>query len=733
MKTRKIIFFAGFALFGLLASGLFLIAQTDEAEDDERPKRDLRLRPLAHGLQWSSGLNPADIKPPRVEKIGVPTIRTEGVKTFGIAYDIKMDVDTTEYPLHLSIPLPKEALADPGNILFLKVSGDGDETLLFPSAVDEENARATLILRSFSKIIPCSWEITYHRAVIEGTMTMKEDAEELPESIYFDMSCPQTHSGVKANFVQVVDGLGPFKFFMPLPSTHFGTYVFQRIIGYSSTFIFSGDPIVSSPLHIDGSSPVYHVTLNVIPVTTKMEGLVVDLDGNPQEDVRIHLSGPYKVTYKTRSRDGGRYLIEIVGMTDPRVSMTEDMPCTLIDPEDMTCEPAKLTVTLTAGRTFRENLVYDPKGEIRGYIRDKFKNSLERATIEVTTSRGETIIREVGSPFHIEDLPVGETTVTVTCEKGVHQETKTIDVSCKAPGAVGDFHHFELGCSGEIRGHIRDKDGNNLVRATIEVTTPQGETFAWEVDGPYHIEDLPVGEITVTAVCPGGGGSQSRTVRLACDMADSEKADTDFVLDCDPGTLFHINHSGIFSSEGAMYNIQASAGAEFTLALPDGQTEAEVDVVYTVEQHLKNNPGGAVRILSITPQSYVLTAVLRWRVEKSTNRDGVDEYTFGAEIIDRETAKIVVVTRDRDGEPVEWNMEGVGNAVDLCFPQTWFQVRKGKDIDEFPFSEKSASSDSMPHALIGISQTRPDAPKFDDSDNQVESKIRIDMQVRSKD
>ncbi len=31
-----------------------------------------------------------------------------------------------------------------------------------------------------------------------------------------------------------------------------------------------------------------------------------------------------------------------------------------------------------------------------------------------------------------------------------------------------------------------------------------------------------------------------------------------------------------------------------------------------------------------------------------------------------------------------------------------------------------------------LSQTRPDAPRFDDSDNQAQSKIRIDMQIRSK-
>jgi len=812
MKKRKTIFCAVFTLFLFLAFGLFLIAQTDEAKDDERPKRDWQLRPLAQGLQWSSGLNPATIQPPRVQKIAVPPIRTQGIKTFGIAYDIQMDAGIAEYPLHIVFPLPKEALTDPEKILFLKISGEGEETLLFPSAVDEENARATLLIRSFSKIVPCSWDTPFHQAIIEGTMTMKEEAEEDPGRIYFDMTCKQTHSGEYANFVQETDGLGPFKFFMPLPAGHFGSYVFQRIIGFTSNFIFIGDPRITPPLNIDGRSSTYNVTLNVIPATTRMEGRVVDGNGNPLEGVRIAVAGPYNVTFRTRSREGGRYFIDYIGMTDTRKAMTESMVCTLTNPEDKECDPITLTLNLTAGQTYREDLVYHPQGEIRGYIRDKWGNELDRAFIEVKPSRGEIITQEVGSPYRIEHIPVGEATVTVTCPSEVHQQTRTIDIACNIPGfsveftnfeleCSGEIHgsirdkwgnemeratleikpsqgetiirevgspyriddipvgeatvtaicpanihrqtktvsitceppgskkdetDFELECSGEIRGFIRDKDGTNLERVTLEIRPSLGNTIIREVGSPYHVEDIPIGEATVTAVCPEGPGRQSKKVQIRCEGPDSAKADTHFVLDCATGMVFRIHNAGDFTSMGHLYNITASTSKDFTLPLPKGESEAEVDVTYTVEHKLEANAVGPPHIISINPSSYALNAVIRWRVEKHEKSNGVDEYIFSGEIVHHETREIKTVYDSGSGlDPIlNFDFAGVPALIDQLVWSLSYSVRKGEGVDEFPFAKTEELSHTMPQGIIG-SQGQ--------AENRSRSTIRIEISGRTND
>ena len=164
-------------------------------------------------------------------------------------------------------------MADADRVVFIKLSG-GKEELLFPSAIDKENARATLLLRSFSTIVVGTMESRYQQIVIEGVVMMTEEAEEEPAGIYFDMTSRETSSGESANFVYETDGLEQFYFKQLFPSTLFGSYVFHRIIGFSYNFIFAGDPLVTSPVIIDGSKSTIGVSLNVIPVTTRMEGRV---------------------------------------------------------------------------------------------------------------------------------------------------------------------------------------------------------------------------------------------------------------------------------------------------------------------------------------------------------------------------------------------------------------------------------------------------------------------------
>jgi len=252
--------------FFLVLSVLFFVSPTNAGDVPE-------LKKLVHGLQWSPGRNSPDLKPPLVQKTAVPPIHAKGVKTFGVAYEITMEAQAPRYPLLISFPLPAAAMADADRVVFIKLSG-GKEELLFPSAIDKENARATLLLRSFSTIVVGTMESRYQQIVIEGVVMMTEEAEEEPAGIYFDMTSRETSSGESANFVYETDGLEQFYFKQLFPSTLFGSYVFHRIIGFSYNFIFAGDPLVTSPVIIDGSKSTIGVSLNVIPVTTRMEGRV---------------------------------------------------------------------------------------------------------------------------------------------------------------------------------------------------------------------------------------------------------------------------------------------------------------------------------------------------------------------------------------------------------------------------------------------------------------------------
>jgi len=790
--------------FFLVLSALFFVSPTHAGDVPE-------LKKLVHGLQWSPGRNSPDLKPPLVKKTAVPSIRAKGVKTFGVAYEITMEEKAPRYPLLISFPLPAGAMAEVDRIVFVKLSG-GKEELLFPSTVDKESMRATLLVRSFSTIVVGTMESRYQQIVIEGVVMMTEEAEEEPAGIFFDMTSRETSSGESANFVYETNGLEKFYFKQLFPSTLFGSYVFHRIVGFSHNFLFAGDPRVTPPVIIDGSKSTVGVSLNVIPVTTRMEGRVVDRDGNPLEGVRIELSGPYNITYRTRSREGGRYFKDYIGMTDPRISMTESMACTLTNPEDKDCPPVKLTLKLTAGKTYREDLVYHPQGEIRGYIRDKWRNELEGATIEVRTSRGETITREVSSPYLIEYVPVGEATVTVTCAAGVHKQTKTVDVACKIPGISEDFTNFELDCAGtirglvrdrfgnelkqvsikvrpsqnetitrrvdspfeisdipvgeatitatcaagvhqqtqtvdiscdapgskggdieyeldccgEIRGHVRDKDGADLKGATIQVKPAGGKTITREVSGTYHITNIPVGEAVVTATCPDGQGRESIKVRINCKAPDSAVPDTDFTLDCESGMTFRIRNTGNLESKGYLYNITGSTNAEFTLYLPKGESEAEVEATYPVQYVLEANAVGPARIVSISPSSFTLDTRIRWRVEKHEKNNGVTEYLFSGEAVHHDTQDIVVVYDSGSGLDPITNLDftGVSAPADQMLDPMSFVVRQGADGHEFPFARRRDRSDSMPQGVIGTQgNTR----------NRYRNEIRIDLAGESRD
>ena len=60
--------------------------------------------------------------------------------------------------------------------------------------------------------------------------------------------------------------------------------------------------------------------------------------------------------------------------------------------------------------------------------------------------------------------------------------------------------------------------------------------------------------------------------------------------------------------------------------------------------------------------------------------------------------------------PMEWDMEGIAAAIDLTISRGGVTVRKGAEINEFPFVESDQYTSTLPQALIGISQLNPANP-----------------------
>jgi len=604
-----------------------------------KPKslKKIEMMPLQKGISWHPGRNGETVKAPHVQEVGVPAVRTPGLKLLGKAYQLNMET-TPPFPVTISFPLPDTIKGQYERLVFLKIS-NGKEMIVFPNTIDRQNQCATIMARSFSTYAPSIWDIDYILAHVEGEMVMNVKSEEDPEQIYYDMTCRKTRSGEYANFVQVTDGLGPFNFSMPLPVSHYGSYIFQRIIGYSDNFLFSGNPAVSPPLNINGKSSTYHINLKVIPTTSRMEGRVVDDEDNPMEGIEIKLFGPDGVDYNTRSHDGGRFCIDTIGLTDPRKQISETMTYELTNPEDDECPPVTGTVTLTAGQTNRDDLIYTPQGEIRGYIRDKEGNNLEWATIVVKPSRGKTITRKVNIPYAIQQIPIGEATVTAICPGNLDRQTKQVNVTCEPP-----------------------------------------------------LEDDKM---------------------------------TNFVLNCSEGMTFQISQSGAFESDSKLHIFMASTSAEVNLFLPKGETKASTEVIYPVDHVLRGKASGDPSY-KFSVNNFNLDATVRWTVTKTVDRYGVAEYRFKRETIHLDKKRMNVVIYGK-GNPLTFETL-IDAMVDpaLMTPHTIY-IKKGKDINEFPFQKEYSYSDNIPHAPGCIP-----GGYLDQSVSQYRAKISITLSHHEK-
>lgn len=407
------------------------------------------LKPLAHGLLWNQGVNREKMQAPQVEKVPVPSLQTKGIRTYGAAYKFQVPDKKSRFPLHIAFPIPAGALDQPENMVFVKIS-QGKEEILFPSRIDREKGYATVLCYSFSTYIPASWEELYPTVQVKGDLTLASGCEEEPDLVYFDISCPATEGGHKANFVVQVDGITSFQLFMPLPMDYFGIYTCHRLIGSSDNFIYTMKP-ESKRVDIDGLSKTCHVHLHVIPSTTQFKGKVVDEKDKPLAGVKISLESNDGMFYDTRSRADGSYYIQMVGLSDPQNQPTESYAYELVNPEedDLNCEKTIGTISGTAGRTTIQDLVVRHQGYVLGKVTDHNLVPIAGAKITVRAENNETYtaVTDSGGDYEIPRVRAGEAQVTAVCPDGKGAKTKSHEVKCAdIPDYVKPLD-FVLDCS----------------------------------------------------------------------------------------------------------------------------------------------------------------------------------------------------------------------------------------------------------------------------------------------
>lgn len=609
----------------------------DKPSGEINSESPLKMSSLGNDILWNQGNNKKKLAPPSIQVVKVPTLETKGLKTLGISYQIVLDSQPLDSPVHLSFPVPPEAKNQLESLVFLKIS-KGKEEIVFPSSTDKKSGRVTLLCHSFSVYTPALWDIDYALAFIDGELTLTPGCEESPDKVYFDMTCLGTRGGHKANFVNQADGVGPFQFFMPLPPEYYGTYTFHSLIGASDNFIYSMNPLYKT-LNVDGMSKKYHIVLNMIPTTTQLKGKVIDKNENPVSGIKIELKGGDDLSYKTKSRSDGSYYIEFVGLSDPHNQPSETFTYKLTDPneDNLSCATVEGSLTLTAGKTYTGDLLYQNFGLVVGVVKDKTGNFLEGLEVSVTTSDSEIFSAKTNR------------------------------------------------------------------------------------DGYYKVEDVPVGDVTVSVECPNGSDKQSQEVKVKCSKGEDKIDFTNFVLECSEGMLFSISHSGAMESEGTMIINKANTNSEFSIFLPKGEEEASVNVTYTIEHHLKGKKGQRLSF-EFSSSTFNLDAVVRWTVTKNVKRGGVVEYAFQRETIDLQQKKMKVGLFE-NGD----NFDTIDIAYDalidptLISPGTLYILEK-----DLPFKKDYQRSDTMPVAPAGL----PGAQSLTGAKSQYRTSLIIECSKR---
>lgn len=467
-----------------------------------------------------------------------------------------------------------------------------------------------------------STDFGYPHADLRGSLVLQEGCEESPTIVNLDISSVATNSGETANFPLIVNGLSDWEVVPPLPDYLLGTYTVRSLIGSSPNFLY-GTPRPSPTVAVEELGKVYTLKVEVVPTTARMEGMVVDSEGKPKGDALVQLSGPDDITYKARSRGGGGYTIDLIGMGDARRKAEADLPVLVIAGDAKgKCDQSRTTVHLRAGVTERRNFVLEAQGALNGEVLDTKGAAIAGAKINLSYPDGrrfDTVTNRTGF-YQFDEIPEGPATVTATCPKEKPSRNQEVEIKCEQSGY--QRANFTLQCGCKVAGFITSSNGEPVNQAVVTLKPAKGGTKSvtkTTAGGRYAFADAPKGKATITAACPQGRPTRSVSLDVTC---QEEGQEAHMTLDCAPAADFRLLHTGTVISDCTFSRTEIKSKGEALFSFPEGANRVEFTAPYTASFKIKgkSGPGGS---MAFSPGSFTLRAMVRWTVhrERVSGRD----------------------------------------------------------------------------------------------------------------
>jgi len=139
--------------------------------------------------------------------------------------------------------------------------------------------------------------------------------------------------------------------------------------------------------------------------------------------------------------------------------------------------------------------VEQPRGSVRGTVKDSENLPVQGATVVVSTTNLKTFTDPHGY-YEISNVPAGKWTITAS-KNGYTPESKAVNVETGQTVTV-DFKLASATSTGTVQGTVRDNNAQPIQDATVAV---QGTELQTTTDsyGQYQITNVPAGQRTLIA------------------------------------------------------------------------------------------------------------------------------------------------------------------------------------------------------------------------------------------
>lgn len=402
------------------------------------------MKPIGCGLHWSVPDQAGKLHQPKVKEVPTPRNLPSEFHPVGKSYRIDLRGPALSVPVELVFPLPASAFKNNKHIAVIR-SDRGRHSIMAPLRIDPRHQTVTVATTHFSTWTEVVWNPGYIAAEVTGNISLRAGCEEVPHRIYFEVT--RTSEGEYGNFPVAADHPGAYRVYPPIPETLFGTYSFHGLTGFSDNFIFGHiNPEPSQDIITTGH---YVQDLELVPISGRLIGRIVDQEGKGVEGARITLLQGESVHPSATSGAGGHFKIGLIGLYPPSADPAHLYPVAyLITKGEDACDSTEGTVKLKAGVTTNKTLTFEPRGELRGVVRDREDEPVAGARIELVDHLGKTHNASTSGSgdYLIEEIPTGLTFVTATCPKGEDEKYEDYRIRCKENDQYQRLD-FTLDCS----------------------------------------------------------------------------------------------------------------------------------------------------------------------------------------------------------------------------------------------------------------------------------------------